>query len=271
MITDLLKQDYIQKILLVAIIGLLILFLFNQCESNKEMKWFAEQNQNALTDTLTKLNDRLGNAVWEKYAFAGELDDIKKLNAELYKEAIELKGTVKTLHKLNADLIISEIRKIKIDPPDIKETDSNYFYTYNWNENYKLGSFDSKLSGIIEILKDKQTKEFELKNIEIKKQAISLGLKTFITEDDDGLLKAGVAPLEPTPGLTFKLETGVFDPALSSKYNNIKKNDFSVGFGPYIGIGYGQIWNPSGNPPTYNGVGWSSGLSINISYKIFEF
>ena len=60
-ITNELKKDVIQKILLVAIICLLISFLVNQCNSNKNLEWLAQQNQKALTDSLKVVKDNLGN------------------------------------------------------------------------------------------------------------------------------------------------------------------------------------------------------------------
>ena len=264
-ILNLLKNDWVQKILLVGVIGLLTLVMFKQCENQDAINRQNEQNRTALTDNVRILENKIGELTWTKAAFAAELADMKKFNIQLYNEAMEINGKVQSLQNINASLIIDEIKK-SIDglkPKDVVE-DGGIKTSLPWIFEEQMGSFSYYLEGETNVFRKDST--LALLGSNLMKQEYRLQLKTYITMKD-GILEGGVEPLVPTPGLTFDIETGIFN--MDSQDVLGGENNFVFGIGPYIGVGYGNVWNPTGS--AYNGFGWSVGIGASITYKIFSF
>lgn len=268
---DFLKSDIIQKILLVGIIGLLCVFLFRQCEDNGALKWIAQQNQKALIDSMHIIKNKVDELSWEKTAFAANLEDMKKLNIKLYNEAIEINGKVKTLQNVDVNYIVTKVREAIVDGGQVTHNGDMDTYKYPWRESYPNGSIKSSLEGFVTIEHTRKPNDIiNLKSLTINKETLELSLKTYITENEDGILVGGVSPMQVTPGLNFILETGVFDPINSKKFNIAENpSSYVIGIGPYLGAGFSNVWNPGGT--AYSGFGWSLGIGFTFSYKILSF
>jgi len=269
-ILEILKKDLIQKILLVSIIGLLFFVLFKQCEDRRALEWQNEQNRNALLDTVRVIKNKLDEDIWIKTAFAAKLEDMEKLNKKLYDEVKSINGKVKTLQNVDAKMIIDKIVDAINKPTEVGNDNKGYLYKFPWEFKNEIGSFSYNLLGSTYVVHDTLQDTVIIDKTILEKQSYTLALKTFITEDKDGTLIGGVAPIVPTEGLSFSIETGIFDPIMSKKFLKAsERKNVSFGIGPYIGVGYKTIWNPGGDPSTFKGLGWSFGLGLNLSYNLF--
>ena len=94
------KKHYVW-VLAVLVILFLCLFL-NQCSKNAQLKKEAEQatliaNQNyaALTDSIKKEVNKIGDSVYSKHTFVvNKLAELEKLNSDLYNQLDKTKGDI---------------------------------------------------------------------------------------------------------------------------------------------------------------------------------
>lgn len=249
---------------MIVIIGILIMIVFRQCENQSSLERQFEQNRVALTDNVKILKNAVGELTWQKAAFVSTIDDMKKYNEKLYNEALEINGKVKSLQNINAQLIITEIKK-SIDSLKVKNIALNGGIKSElpWTFEEKYGSFSYYLEGHSDIWRKDSTLEYL--GSYLTRQKYNLKLKTYIT-NVDGILQGGVEPFEPTPGLTFDIETGIFEIPKDMK----SSKNWSIGIGPYIGLGYNKVmW--SSKEPSFAEFGWSVGIGLNLNYTLFSF
>jgi len=108
---SLLKQPLSREfILLAALTGACILW-FRSCNGNQELLHAAkrqqliyEQNRRALTDSLRNEKNKAGDIESVKSAFVSKVQDLEKLNKDLYDEVKREMGNVKSLIKAQATI-----------------------------------------------------------------------------------------------------------------------------------------------------------------------
>lgn len=256
-ILEILKKDWVQKTALAVVCALLIVTLMQKCDSMESLQYRYDQNNRAYAGKTLKLEDAIGNAVYEKSIFVSNLEELKLLNSDLYAETKQFKQELLEVYK-----IVSEFKSDTILLKDTifveNETENGYIYNIAWNYNKTTGSFYRELSGKSTFRLDTTVNKIYSMGTKIENDKFRLGLTMYKYQDEEsGDLRVGVKPTLPVPRLTFDIQGVDLD--------FIQRKEVSrVGLGPYIGAGFGT--SVSGT----NGVfGWQIGIGLH--YDIIQF
>lgn len=256
-----LKNIDIRLILLAGIV-LLGLFLFRQCEETKSLKSDlanAKNNQAALVDSVRVSKNRAGELQYQIRSFVSSFEELKTLNADLASEVQKQKGQVAQLTK-----IIGRLTTIHVDPIPGTTAASGQpcdslggSFVTKWESYKQYDSINSRrLKGETTVkLKDKKVVNSET-NILI--DDISFDLVTGLTQVNDHFeifVKSNYPGFKPT---SIK---GTFIPTEKLCPKDPPKK-WSFGAGPQAGVG---ITGPGISLGYYFGVG------LSIQYTLFKF
>ena len=250
------------RLILLAGIVLLGLFLFRQCEETKSLKSDlanAKNNQAALVDSVRVSKNRAGELQYQIRSFISTAEELKTLNAELFNEVQKQKGQVAQLTK-----IIGRLTTVHVDPIPGNTTASGQpcdslggSFVTKWESYKQYDSINSRmLKGETTVkLKDKKVVNSET-NILI--DDISFDLVTGLTQVNDHFeifVKSNYPGFKPT---SIK---GTFIPTDKLCPKDPPKK-WSFGAGPQIGVG---VTGPGVSLGYYFGVG------LSIQYTLFKF
>jgi len=256
-ILELIKKDWVQKAGLIVICTLLIISLMQKCDSMESLQYKYDQNNRAYTENTLKLEDALGNAVYEKSIFVSNIKELEILNSELYAETKKFRHDLLEIYKI--------VSTFKSDTVFLKDTiyvetatEDGYIYNIVWNYNKTTGSFYRELSGKSTFRLDTTINKIYSMGTKIENDKFRLGLTMYKYEDDDtGALRVGVKPTLPVPGLSFDIQGADLD--------FIQRREVSrFGLGPYIGAGFGT--SVTGTDGVF---GWQIGVGLH--YDIIQF
>jgi len=260
---DKLKNTDIRVYLLMCVIVLIIL-LMQQCDARKKAEYdlaLAGNNIAALNDTIKLTTNRLGNAQYEKRTFITSVKNLEKLNSELYQEVKAQKGQVAQLTKIVGVLSTPKPK----DPIDgttvIKGVPCDSLggsYLTTWETLQRFDSINSRsLKAQTEIfLKNKKVEKSQTKILEDR---ISFDLVTGLEKKDDGYR---IFVRSNYPGFAPAKISGAFIPQ-SDLLPPQKRKNWSLGFGPHIGLGIRVV--PTPMPVWYVGIG------LNYQFNLINF
>lgn len=245
------KNKYSVIVTILAVIFAFVnLVQFNRNEITKKKLEVAEQNLQAATDTIRITKDKAGREEANKFAFlVDELHDLKKMNADLYKEVQNIKGNVSTV-------IQGDVKVVEKPVPFLVKAefaDSTVRSDFNYDSVYSAGNY-RKLAGYTKynLRTGQSSGEKTVDEIGIK---FTTGIKNLDKDKPEIFLKSDY------PGFTItELDGAVIDPNLFKKPRQKK---LSLG----VHVGY--------SPVSYNintkKVGFTNQIvgSVGVNYKIF--
>ncbi len=261
-LSKLFSKDNRQFVLLAALVIVCMLW-FRQCSATQQQKAEAErqlkiteQNNRALTDSLRYVKNRAGDIEAVKSSFISKLEDLEKLNKDLYAESKKENGKLLSIIKgsINVNtgnvVISNELKKY----PDGKtygllfekeRKDSGMVWSIKGESKFKLEN-NTIFPGQTEIFDN---------NMKLK---IVLGFKTNKkTGDYEVFARSG------SPYVTFdSLESALFIPKHPDPLLTPPQRNKRFGLGVHVGYGVGFL-NKQLMLTPYVGVG--------ISYNIIKF
>lgn len=255
---DWIKNPNKRQFILLTGLVLVIMFYFRSCqkqdmlrEEMKRQQLINEQNNRALTDSVHYLKNREGDIEAIKSSFVSKLEDLEKLNADLYKEVKSEFGKVNSLIK----------GIVTIDPGTVSMSNDliNYPDGITHGLKFEHMRIDSGLTWSI-----KGESQFKFQNNTIfpgittisenqMKLNLVMGFKTMDNGDYQVFARSG------SPFVTFGELDGVL---IIPKHNDellcppLKNKKFGLGFQ----IGYGIGFNDKILLSPYIGVGLSYNL-----------
>lgn len=249
---ELLKNDKVQRIVLVSVVVILIIFLFRQCGEINKIKARADQNDSAKSPS-TKTIDKDGNLNVDKYPYLVEdIKDLKNLNSELYKELISIKKKIISVSSttITYSNTLTYLPIIVTQKGNSGTIDINYEKIDN--------GFERKIKGELGF----SINEGKLKtdqNLKLTQDYMRFKMISGFEKNSDGSYKA----FSKTPNgmeLDVNIEGAMVDKYLSGYKPG---NDFQLGL--TAGYGYSPYTN-SGVP--FIGIGVSYPL-VNLT-KLFK-
>lgn len=244
------NRQVIQLTLLVVVILLWIKGCNDLKDSKNELKKqseIADQNYRALNDSLTHVKNKAGELEATKSAFISKLEELKKINKDLYDEAKKENGELRSLIKgalsiKSNDIVISNSLK---SYPDNKtfgllfekyKNDSGMTWSIKGESRFKLEN-NTIFPGETEIFNNETKVKLVLgftteKNGDYKVFARS-GSPYVKFDDLDGVL---IIPKKPDPILSPDKKKTRFSLGFNVGYG-ITTFNRQVYLGPYIGLG----------------------------------
>jgi hypothetical protein len=252
-----------KDILLIAVIAILCLLLFRQCDSNLDLKSQIEiQNMNldALKDTVRVQKNKAGEATYVRKALLADKKSLEKLNKDLKDELDKQEGKVIVIERV--------VTETKVDTQYVNNFLSSYGnnkFSLDWKydstfsaNNYR--KFSGKSFFIVDTLNNKVLPGIT----RIDQDEMGFSFVTGLREKDKAL-EIFVTP--KYPGMTVtQIEGAVIDPYKSDVLKKMFPNKkFSLG--PYVGVGVGAGVGLNGNPifgPVFN-------IGVGLQYSIIKF
>lgn len=226
--------DYIKNhptFILLIICAILIFLLVGQCSSIRKLKNSNNSMINYYTDSLRTERTKNGKLEYDKSILIASVDDLKKINKDLYDELQEEKGKVK--------VIIKEVVKIVHDTIYLHDTiyslgNDDYRIVWNYEEYFTKDKLNyQKLSGN-SVIHCKVPPPIS-KGTTITKNEIGMSIVTGIKENKG---KMEIFVRSDYPGFTVtKLEGADVTNMLKPK---VKK----FGIGPNVSIGISSDFKP---------------------------
>jgi hypothetical protein len=210
-------------------IGILINIIRTDKADAKAAKKQHDQNVAALTDSLRVTKDKLGREEFNKTAFVAALEDLKKMNLDLYNEVKAIKGQVKSIAKVTAEIAGDTSLNIATtkEPVILKSGDTAYNYNWRGDTTYSPGNY-RRLAGTTFTSKEyNQTK--------LTEDRIGFKLVTGVKQNPQTKQYEIFAKTD-YPGLEITgLEGAVLDPSLFSKPKRKKLITLGahVGYSPF--------------------------------------
>jgi len=252
-----------KDILLIAVIAILCLLLFRQCDSNLDLKSQIEiQNMNldALKDTVRIQKNKAGEATYVRKTLLADKKSLEKLNKDLKDELDKQKGKVIVIERV--------VTETKVDTQYV----NNYLSSYGNNKFSLDWKYDStfsvnnyrKFSGKSFFIVDTINNKVLPGITRIDQDEMGFSFVTGLREKDKAL-EIFVTP--KYPGMTVtQIEGAVIDPYKSEVLKKMFPNKkFSVG--PYVGVGIGAGVGLNGSPifgPVFN-------IGVGLQYSIIKF
>jgi hypothetical protein len=236
-----------------AILTASLIFLYRQNIDLKNQVMVSNQNQKALLDSIHEVKDEFGKITSYKASFIAKGEELQKLNEELYKEVLQLKGDIKFIQKSvstisNDPVIINN--KVKVYPDGTNEMSWIYDTTYNVNNSRLLeGNTKFRIDSLGKII-DKGTT--------ITRDEMRISLTTGLSQDN-GVYKIFVNSDYPN----FKVER--LNGSILDQNLFIKSEEDDFIFGPQFGLGLGSGFTPQ----IYLGIGMTYNLNKPIK-KFFK-
>ena len=260
LITKIFKR---KDILLVAIIAILILLLFRQCDSNSSLKSKLDiQNANlaALKDSVRLQKNKAGEDTYVIKTLLADKNSLAQLNKGLKDELDKQKGQV-----IFIDRVVTET---VVDTHYV----NNYLTAYGNNKfslDWKYDSIFSpdnyrKFSGNSFFTVDTINNRVIPGKTRINEDGLGFSFVTGLREKDKSL-EIFVTPKYPGMKIT-KIEGAVIDPYKSEVLKKMfPDKKFSVG--PYVGVGLGTGIGINGKPI----LGAMFNIGVGIQYSIIKF
>jgi len=155
------------KVFLYIIVALIAIWLINTCSNNKDLKRdkiINEQNIAALNDSIKMEKKKNGEIKASITSYVSSLDELKKLNRDLYNDVKQQKNDIislnKTLIRLEQDTKSLSEHVTKINKIPNKVDDSTYTIDwelrYNWDKsgNVDIDTINSDIN--------KRTKNYDI-------------------------------------------------------------------------------------------------------------
>jgi hypothetical protein len=252
-----------KDILLIAVIAILCLLLFRQCDSNLDLKSQIEiQNMNldALKDTVRVQKNKAGEATYVRKTLLADKKSLEKLNKDLKDELDKQEGKVIVIERV--------VTETKVDTQYVNNFLSSYGnnkFSLDWKydstfsaNNYR--KFSGKSFFIVDTLNNKVLPGIT----RIDQDEMGFSFVTGLREKDKAL-EIFVTP--KYPGMTVtQIEGAVIDPYKSDVLKKMFPNKkFSLG--PYVGVGVGAGIGLNGKPifgPVFN-------IGVGLQYSIIKF
>ena len=251
------KLLFIKNKYSVIVTGLLIvtIFLFLQQRKKTQQVEFklavAEQNINALNDTVRVTKDKAGKIEYDKFAFiTDKVNNLEKLNKNLYTEVKKIKGKVGTV-------IQGEVKIVHDTIPLIVKgeiIDSNVIATFNYDSVFSPGNY-RKFNGYTRYNLRNGNTIAQLNNDEIGMKVIT-GIKNLDKGKPEIFFKSDY----PNFSIT-NLDGAVLDPNLFNK--KTKQHLITLG----INVGWTPVTYEFNNHKfNFNAtrIGGSVGININL-------
>jgi len=252
---------------IIIIIGLII-FSAMQCSRIKELKRqkdISDQNQAALTDSLSFQKLRNKELQISIPTLISTIDELKVLNRELYfkvkeqnQHIIDLNNAIIVLHQDSATLAKALDEKNKIIQKLLKVDDNLYIAGWTLPFKYDSTNFEVLTGKTYIAVTNKNPLELAHVNTELINKTTQIDL-TFGHKEENGLIRVYIQ--SAYPGFTAKSLQGVLiDPnEYSSK---AKKNSWFKGFGigPQATMGFNVATGKYGLV-----------LGVGVHYTIYGF
>ena len=237
-----------------AVVGVITLFAFGQCNSKQDeiaKRTKADQNLVAMNDTAKFYKDKYGNSVTEKSVLILSEKELKKQNGDLYNEVQKQKGNVISLNNtiLQLKQDTADLRgKLKNGKGEVVVIDSTHFKV-NWSMDYIWDdkNFDKYQGTTLLSVSSKNPLNLKHDKTELTGRQSQIDL-TFGEKVVDGKYKVFIQ--SAYPGLTQKSLEGVFiDPNTNKDIKKLmKKQHWFTGFSVGISVtpGYDLLGNKFG-------------------------
>jgi hypothetical protein len=260
LITKMLKR---KDIMLLAIVAILCLLLFRQCDSNLSLKSqikIQNMNLDALNDTVRLQKNKDGEDTYVRKTLLATKDNLEKLNKNLADELKKVKGQVLVLQSVET--------VIKTDTQYVNNyltvyEDGSYSLDWKFDSTFSVNNY-RKFSGNSFFKIDSITHKVTPGSTRINQDELGFSFITGIREKDNAL-EIFVTPKYPGMRIT-EIEGAIIDPHKSDVLKNMFPNKkWSVG--PYVGIGMGAGYGFNGKPiagPVFN-------IGLGVQYSWFKF
>ena len=260
LITKILKR---KDIVLLAIVAILCLLLFRQCDGNLSLKSqikIQNMNLDALKDTVRVQKNKAGEATYVRKTLLADKKSLEKLNKDLKDELDKQEGKVIVIERV--------VTETKVDTQYVNNFLSSYGnnkFSLDWKydstfsaNNYR--KFSGKSFFIVDTLNNKVLPGIT----RIDQDEMGFSFVTGLREKDKAL-EIFVTP--KYPGMTVtQIEGAVIDPYKSDVLKKMFPNKkFSLG--PYVGVGVGAGVGLNGKPifgPVFN-------IGVGLQYSIIKF
>lgn len=250
------------------LIGLLVIalvFTSKSCENAKEIAkeatrkaQDAQNNIDALKDTVRQDRDKLGRLQYLKLSFVSDVENLKNLNKDLYEEVKAMKGRVigmsKTIVEIKGTL---EGDTIKGNPnAPLLSKDDTLFHNLTFKDSGKDWERLIQAKSAFYI-KDgnPNTKVFHQYDI-LQKDRLKLNIKAaLVRRESDGKYEYVLSTSYPEANL---IPEGFVDPMMFKDYFPKEEQDKWI-IGPYIGAGVNNTFSVTPQ------------IGIGIMYRIIGF
>jgi len=259
-ITDVFKNLFSEKNLkltLIVAVGIFLLLWLKGCSDTrnavdlaKREKAIADQNIRALTDSIRYEKTRSGDIEAVKSSFVSKLEDLEKLNKDLYAEVKNEVGKVKSLIKANAEIGRDSVKLSNT----LKKYPDGKTFGLTFNDNYEDTALTWKLKGESKFQLENNTIIPGLTIIEENKIRVKLVMGFKENKDNFEVFARSASPLVKFNDLDGTI---IIPKKPDITMPPVKKKNF--GIGPNISVGVGANLKPS----IFLGVG--------IQYNIFKF
>lgn len=118
----------IENIIIIILLAIIVFMGFKTCNTEKELI----ANNVILTDSLYEYRNKVGELYAEKATYISTIDDLSRINQELYDECKKLKDNPIVVTKIETVTKIDSIY-IKSEPIIVNDKITN---NYNYNDNY---------------------------------------------------------------------------------------------------------------------------------------
>lgn len=242
-----------ERIIYISIIFALLVatgISINQCSSKSRQVSESQQNIDALMDVTRETRDRANRLQSERTIFMGDIETLKKLNADLVKEVEYQKGRVRVVTQIETRFIFDTIYL----PNDVsKLNDSSFVINFEYaKEHNASNSIGFKGSVPAQVQKKDEGYILKSSNTTITDLNMKMKITTGIKEIDG---KYTIFARTDFPGVKFDLDGAVVDP--DESFSRKKKPLFSLMAGG--GIGYGMTSTGAGIIPN---VGLYVGINL---------
>ena len=249
--------------MLLAIVAILCLLLFRQCDSNLSLKSqikIQNMNLDALNDTVRLQKNKDGEDTYVRKTLLATKDNLEKLNKNLADELKKVKGQVLVLQSVET--------VIKTDTQYVNNyltvyEDGSYSLDWKFDSTFSVNNY-RKFSGNSFFKIDSITHKVTPGSTRINQDELGFSFITGIREKDNAL-EIFVTPKYPGMRIT-EIEGAIIDPHKSDVLKNMFPNKkWSVG--PYVGIGMGAGYGFNGKPiagPVFN-------IGLGVQYSWFKF
>ena len=242
------RDNWKNILLVIFFLIIIVLIMSTTCTSQKLGK--AENNINALTDTLHTYKLKNGELMYEKQGFISDKNELEKSIGIKEKEVKELekklKSALSTIAKLQAEVRIDTIHAI--DSVEVLP-DSTYNCHFNYNDKWL------SLNGTTSIKLDPFNSHTIINNINME-----VPLKVGTTKDNKWFVTS------ENPYVLFTSVDG-------ANLDKAKPKRWSIAVQGGIGVifGYGISGSPDGIVRTGWILGGGTYFGLGITYKLIEF
>ena len=260
LITKMLKR---KDIVLLAIVAILCLLLFRQCDSNLSLKSqikIQNMNLDALNDTVRLQKNKEGEDTYVRKTLLASRDNLEKLNKNLADELKKVKGQVLVLQ--NVETVIKTDTQYVNNYLTVYE-DGSYSLDWKFDSTFSENNY-RKFSGNSFFKIDSITHKVTPGATRINQDELGFSFITGIREKDKAL-EIFVTPKYPGMKIT-EIEGAIIDPHKSDVLKSMFP-DKKFSFGPYVGVGIGSGYGLNGSPIT----GAMFNVGFSLQYSLFKF